>query len=239
MAQSFPVLLVRHAPVMVPEGVCYGRQDVALRPGWERVTSGLAVLAQGAVCRVLYTSPAARCQQMARKLAASTGMEMRIDPRLAEMNFGEWEGRLWQDIDRGLLDAWAADPEGFVPPGGESGRALCHRVRAFWQEVQQASTPACVLSHGGPLRVLSALAAGTPPALLAPSMPQGFARLFMVSASANLTPEKEEAADPQRPSRPHTPRSARVVPLWPRNARRAAVESHFTFPKTDTGPVLT
>ncbi|MCX2561776.1 histidine phosphatase family protein [Acetobacter farinalis] len=182
MAQSFPVLLVRHAPVMVPDGMCYGRQDVALRPGWEGMTSGLAVLAQGAVCEVLYSSPAARCQQMARKLAATTGMDLRIDARLAELDFGEWEGQLWENIDRGLLDAWAADPEGFVPPGGESGGGLGRRVLSFWQDVHQAGTPACVLSHGGPLRVLSALAAGTPPELLAPSMPQGFARLFMVDA---------------------------------------------------------
>lgn len=239
MAQSFPVLLVRHAPVMVPEGVCYGRQDVALQPGWEGVTSGLAVLAQGAVCQVLYTSPAARCQQMAHKLAASTGMELRIDPRLAEMNFGDWEGQLWENIDRGLLDEWAADPEGFVPPGGESGRALCHRVRAFWQEVQQEGAPACVLSHGGPLRVLSALAAGAPPALLAPSMPQGFARLFMVNAATGLTPDTAERAEPQAQPPLHSQRSAPVVPLWSRAGSHALPENYSIFSNTDTGSILT
>lgn len=233
MAQSFPVLLVRHAPVMVPKGVCYGRQDVALRPGWEGVAAGLAVLAQGAVCRVLYTSPAARCQQMARKLADTAGMELRVDARLAEMDFGEWEGQPWHEIDRSLLDAWAADPEGFVPPGGESGRALCRRVLAFWQDVQQAGTPVCVLSHGGPLRVLSALAAGTPPALLAPSMPQGFARLFMVSASGGLVPEA------QAPSEPEVPAMSPVVPLWPRDTRLTQAEPRVTFSQSDTGSVHT
>ena len=228
MAQSFPVLLVRHAPVMVPEGVCYGRQDVALRPGWERVTSGLAVLAQGAVCRVLYSSPAARCEQMARKLAASAGMELRIDARLAEMDFGEWEGQPWDDIDRGLLDAWAADPEGFVPPGGETGRTLCRRVLSFWQDVQQAGTSACVLSHGGPLRVLSALAAGAPPALLAPSMPQGFARLFMVNAQSGIQPDVVAEGSPLAPA----------LPLWPRNVSPTAADISVTFPKADTGQTL-
>ncbi|GAN68443.1 phosphoglycerate mutase [Acetobacter orleanensis NRIC 0473] len=234
MAQSFPVLLVRHAPVMVPDGVCYGRQDVALRPGWEGVTSGLAVLAQGAVCRVLYTSPAARCQQMARKLAASAGMELRVDARLAEMDFGEWEGQPWHEIDRGLLDAWAADPEGFVPPGGESGRALCRRVLAFWQDVQQERTPVCVLSHGGPLRVLSALAAGTPPALLAPSMPQGFARLFMVNASTGLLPEVPDGAEPVAKVQ------SGIVPLWTttHEARLTQAEASSAFAKPDTGSAL-
>ncbi|MCP1242984.1 phosphoglycerate mutase [Acetobacter lambici] len=178
--QSFPVLLVRHAPVLLPEGVCYGRQDVALRPGWEKIVSGLSVLAKGAVCRVLYSSPAQRCREMAQRLAQASGMELRVDPRLAELDFGRWEGLRWQDIERRQLDEWARDPSGFAPPGGESGLALCQRATDFWQDMHHKGEATCVLSHGGPLRILSALAAGERPELLAPSMPQGFARLFMV-----------------------------------------------------------
>ncbi|MCI1298183.1 MAG: phosphoglycerate mutase, partial [Acetobacter fabarum] len=53
-----------------------------------------------------------------------------------------------------------------------------------WQDMHRKGEAACVLSHGGPLRILSALAAGEQPELLAPSMPQGFARLFMVEQAA-------------------------------------------------------
>lgn len=178
--RSFPVLLVRHAPVQVAQGVCYGRQDVALSPGWESIVSGLSVLAKGAVCQVLYSSPAQRCWQMAQRLAQSAGMELRVDHRLAELNFGKWEGVRWQDIDRILLDEWAQDPAGFAPPEGESGQDLYQRIQSFWREVRQREENVCVLSHGGPLRLLSAFAGGYQPQLLAPSMPQGFARLFMV-----------------------------------------------------------
>lgn len=198
MAQSFPVLLVRHAPVLLPQGVCYGQQDVALRPGWEGLAAGLAVLAQGAVCRVLYSSPAQRCRQMAEKLARMTNMELRIDPRLAEMDFGQWEGRNWNDISPTQLDEWAANPAQFAPPGGESGLSLTQRTRAFWHDIKQAGVPVCVLSHGGPLRLLSALAAGSTPELLAPSMPQGSARLF------DVLHEAEQA---------HTPRNHQGVPV--------------------------
>lgn len=178
--QSFPVLLVRHAPVLLPDGICYGRQDVALRPGWEKIVSGLSVLAKGTVCRVLYSSPARRCREMAQRLAQVTGMELRVDQRLSELDFGQWEGLRWQDIERQHLDEWAKDPSGFAPPEGESGLALCHRITDFWHDMYHKGEAACVLSHGGPLRILSALAAGEKPELLAPSIPQGFARLFMV-----------------------------------------------------------
>ena len=188
--RSFPVLLVRHAPVQVAQGVCYGRQDVALSPGWESIVSGLSVLAKGAVCQVLYSSPAQRCWQMAQRLAHSAGMELRVDHRLAELNFGKWEGVRWQDIDRALLDEWAQNPAGFAPPEGESGQDLYQRIQNFWHEVHQREENVCILSHGGPLRLLSAFAGGYKPQLLAPSMPQGFARLFMVG-------EKKELASPK------------------------------------------
>ncbi|MFT9259007.1 MAG: histidine phosphatase family protein [Acetobacter sp.] len=187
--RQFPVMLVRHAAVLAPEGVCYGRTDVALRPGWEAIASGLSVLAKGVLCRVLYTSPAQRCRDMARFVAHATGMEVRVDPRLAELDFGMWEGRKWQDIDRAALDAWAADPAGFAPPGGESGQALHQRALAFWQEIHKAGHNAFVLSHGGPLRILAALAHGREPHLLAPSMPQGFARVIMVPHHQAALPE--------------------------------------------------
>jgi hypothetical protein len=85
-----------------------------------------------------------------------------------ELDFGQWEGRHWQEIDRVALDDWAASPERFAPPGGESGQALRHRVRAFWRDVCHAGKAACVVSHGGPLRVLTALAEGRGPDLLRP-----------------------------------------------------------------------
>jgi alpha-ribazole phosphatase len=173
-------MLARHPRVSVGADICYGRRDVPLRAGWELTAGGLAVLARGAGCRVLYSAPATRCRTVAHRLAATTGMELRIDPRLAEFDFGQWEGRSWQEIGRAALDAWAADPESFAPPGGESGRDLRLRVDAFWHDLRQEGAGACILSHGGPLRLMCALAAGRTPDLLAPSLPQGATRLFDV-----------------------------------------------------------
>ncbi|GBQ26653.1 phosphoglycerate mutase [Gluconacetobacter azotocaptans] len=174
------ILLTRHPPVAVPAGTCYGRHDVALLPGWRGRADGLAVLARGAGCRVIHASPASRCRQVAERIAARAGIALRVDPRLAELDFGAWEGQSWDSIDRATLDAWAADPEGFAPPGGEAGRGLLHRVQSFWHDMLAQGAPACVLSHGGPLRLMEGLAAGRRPALLDPVMRQGGARLYAV-----------------------------------------------------------
>ena len=82
-----------------------------------------------------------------------------------ELDFGEWEGKRWDDIPRGDLGRWAADPMGFRPPGGESGAELVARVTDFCGGLAEDCV---VVSHGGPLKVLSALLRGQAVDLLAP-----------------------------------------------------------------------
>lgn len=170
---AFSVLLVRHAPVQGKAGVCYGRQEVELCSGWEALVENLFVFVKKLSCTNIYTSPSKRCYEMADRLAKKAHITLIVDHRLLELNFGLWEGQRWETIDRSQLDLWAMCPETFAPPKGESGLSLCQRVKSFWQEIVQKKQSVCVISHGGPLRVLKSLAIGEQPYLLAPSMPQG------------------------------------------------------------------
>jgi alpha-ribazole phosphatase len=110
----------------------------------------------------VWTSPAQRCRLVADALGVA-----RIDLRLQELDFGEWEGLAWDDVPRKALDAWAADVSGFAPPGGESGAALIARVRAFASDLPRGDH--VVITHGGPLKVLTPLLRGLPVDLLAPA----------------------------------------------------------------------
>ena len=161
------VALVRHPPALVAAGVCYGRNDLALAPD-----DGMALAtiraALGAFGGVVWSSPARRCQEIAAGLTPSP----RLDDRLLELDFGEWEGRAWDDLPRAALDRWAADPLGFAAPGGESGAALVTRVTAFHAAIHDGGD-CVVVAHGGPLRVLGALLCGHPVDLFAPSPPLG------------------------------------------------------------------
>jgi alpha-ribazole phosphatase len=159
--------LLRHLPALIAPGHCYGRLD--LPPGPADPAPTLAGLA-GFAAAALVSSPAARCRALADAAAARLGLPPRFEPRLLELDFGAWEGLPWDDVPRAALDAWAADPWGFAPPGGESGAALVARVRAAFAELPPG---AVVVSHGGPLKVLAALIAGRAVDLLAPAPPLG------------------------------------------------------------------
>jgi alpha-ribazole phosphatase len=152
------IWLLRHTPVQVAPGICYGRTDLELADTAAcDIARSVADLPAGIP---VIASPARRCVALAR--AIDPGFT--TDPRLLELDFGAWEGLAWDDVPRAALDVWAADPWGFAPPGGESGAALLARVRAFWDDTP--ARPLIIVSHGGPLRLLRQLAEGRAPDIL-------------------------------------------------------------------------
>ena len=159
------VALVRHPPPAIAAGTCYGRLDVPLRVEAAATVPAVAArLAAEGFARA-WSSPARRCAVVADAL----GLPVRLDARLRELDFGVWEGLAWAAVPRAALDAWAADPLGFAPPGGESGAALLARVQAVLADLRAAGEDCVVVSHGGPLKLFGALLRGASPDLLAPA----------------------------------------------------------------------
>jgi alpha-ribazole phosphatase len=161
------VVLVRHLDLLIAPGICYGRLDVAPDPSAEGKAHALAAHpALSAVTRV-WTSPALRCRSLADKITSAAAAPLLVDARLRELDFGEWEGKSWDAIDRAALELWAASPLTFAPPGGESGAALVARVAAFHGHLRRDGQNCAVVSHGGPLKILAALLRGNPVDLFA------------------------------------------------------------------------
>lgn len=70
--------------------------------------------------RAVVSSPLVRCRQTVAPLAAALGVEVSIEDRLAEVDYGEWTGRKLGDLVSEPL--WAvvqAHPSAAVFPGGE------------------------------------------------------------------------------------------------------------------------
>lgn len=144
--------LVRHAAVDVSPGSCYGRSDVALVEPVARHAQWLAAMLPREIA--IFTSPLSRCLSLAQALATSHGA-LHVDARLAEMYFGEWEMQRYDAIPRAQIDAWAGDPLGFRTPGGESGDAVIARVEVALTDILALHTNALIVSHGGPLRIIT------------------------------------------------------------------------------------
>ncbi|MFM9845661.1 MAG: histidine phosphatase family protein [Hyphomicrobiaceae bacterium] len=80
--------------------------------------------------------------------------DFRREDRLKEINFGHWEGRIWDvlaDEDPVAFKARTADPFNWCPIDGESYADLARRVET-WLTTLQRDTVA--VSHGGVSRVV-------------------------------------------------------------------------------------
>ena len=151
--------LIRHPRPAVEPGICYGQTDVGLAESAAEVAARVRPLLPQSFA--LHASPLARARLLADELGTP-----RLDDRLKEIHFGEWEGRTFADIGS-AIDDWAADPLGFRAPGGESPREMATRVLQ-WLEVEIRDRPQftdhlVVVAHGGPLRAIAGHLLGMPP----------------------------------------------------------------------------
>ena len=160
-AASSRLWLVRHAAPLVAPSTCYGALDVpadaqATRAAAERLATALP---PGA--RVAY-STLQRCELLALDLQAlRPDLAFKTDARLAEMDFGAWEGQPWGHIPRAAFDAWLADFADAPPgEGGETVRALMARVGAAWDDWRASGADALWVTHAGVMRAALLLARG-------------------------------------------------------------------------------
>ncbi|MEO7940681.1 MAG: histidine phosphatase family protein [Burkholderiaceae bacterium] len=136
-----------------------GRTDIGLT---EAAAAALAASRLPPQCddMQVLTSPLARCVQTATQLGLSTAT---VEPRLAEMSWGEWEGQRLVDLRAALGDTMVANEArgwDFMPPGGESPRLVWQRVQpclAQWAAQGQATL---AVTHRGVIRVIFAQATG-------------------------------------------------------------------------------
>lgn len=160
MSSGATVALLRHFPTdWNGEGRIQGRTD---RPLTAEATARIEALRLPVPWdrAQVTSSPLVRARETAERL---TGGPVCLDPRLVEIGYGDWEGRLAADL--------LADPEsGFVPmerwgwhrcpPGGESPANGYARVRPLLAEIAAAGAPRLLILHRALMRAILAVAWG-------------------------------------------------------------------------------
>lgn len=134
------------------------------------------------------SSPLGRAIQtmaLVREGLGLPGEGARIDPQLAEISFGDWEGFTIAELrnrDPQRIAAREHDKWRFVPPGGESYEAMAARMGAWHRGLTR---DAVVTAHGGTARGLMAyLGIAKPAAAPLVDIAQGVVYVF---AGGNLT----------------------------------------------------
>jgi broad specificity phosphatase PhoE len=152
------LLLVRHgetAPNV--EGRLLGRSDPPLTPrGREQARALVAGLPRP---DLVVSGPL----QRAVATAGAFGVDVEIDERWTELDYGELDGRPLSDVSSETWARWRQDAA-FAPAGGESLAALGSRVRAACEELAPVATSrvVVVVTHVSPIKAALAWALGVP-----------------------------------------------------------------------------
>lgn len=143
------IVLVRHTSVGVPKGTCYGWSDVPVAETFESEAAMTKINLGDEPFDAVYSSPLTR----ARKLAEYCGWpEPIVDDRLKEMNMGDWEMKLFDEIEDENLQRWYDDYMHLAATNGESFPVLYARVASFLDELKtKPYRRVAIFAHGGVL----------------------------------------------------------------------------------------
>jgi ribonuclease H / adenosylcobalamin/alpha-ribazole phosphatase len=175
------LVLTRHGstPRSEPEQHLGQRIDIGLSDAGQAAARALGErLADVAFERVI-ASPLRRARETAELVRPGAPIE--TDERVTEMDYGEWEGLTYAEIEARFGEArriWEADPASLACPGGESGSDVARRVRAWleelieWamarpaddgaQDAEELDRGVLAVAHSTTNRVLLAVALGVP-----------------------------------------------------------------------------
>ena len=128
------------------------------------------------------SSPLGRARTTMELARAPLGLPAdgyRIEPRLAEIAFGEWEGFTIAQLhsrDPQRIAAREQDKWHFVPPGGESYQAVSLRMREWYEGLARDTV---AVAHGGTARgLLACLGIAKPAAAPLVDIAQGVVYVF-------------------------------------------------------------
>ena len=114
----------------------------------------------------IVASPLRRTQETAGFVARELGLDVGVEPGVAEAAFGDWDGHSFAEIMERWpheLDAWLASTD-VAPPGGESFDAVYQRAVEGRRRILRdfPGRTVVVVSHVTPIKMLVREALGAP-----------------------------------------------------------------------------
>jgi len=153
--------IVRHTQVAVPKGTCYGITDIGLADSFLLESEIICERLKGISFNYFFSSPLSRCRKLSNVLKENLELsEINIDKRLVEMNFGDWETKIWSDIEKTkYAKKWFADFVNIPCPNGESYVQLIDRVKSFLKDINKLESNGNILivTHGGIVKAINVI----------------------------------------------------------------------------------
>ena len=111
----------------------------------------------------IIASPLGRAQHTAQIIGEHLGLPVETDRRVIEVSFGQWDGRLRDELAAEHPDTFGRGDWQFAAPGGESFESVETRVGDWLASLPpEPERKVIVVSHGGSGRVVRGAYLGLP-----------------------------------------------------------------------------
>jgi alpha-ribazole phosphatase len=167
MSDATTIWLVRHALPDGVEGRCHGRLDVPLSAeGIAQANLTSARLAEEKISAV-YSSGLRRAIETAQIIAAGLRLDIRTIDALGEIDFGDFEGMTYEDIQHQYpreFECWMRRPAETQFPHGENFTDLGRRVNGVLDLLlsRHRNESIAIVAHSGVIRFLMGQALSMP-----------------------------------------------------------------------------
>lgn len=135
--------------------------------GYQQMMDGFGA---GVGYQAIFSSPLSRCLDFAKDRACQHGLPLFVLDELQEIDFGDWEAQNTADLYEKYpneLTAYWQTPHLYTPPNAESVADFQARIMSAVDGIhaiceRERIDRACVISHGGVIKMLYVLAKNLP-----------------------------------------------------------------------------
>ena len=153
------IYLLRHGQTEENRrGSYYGNLDISLNETGISQGNKASTFFNDIKLDRVYVSDKKRTSEMVELVLGQAQIEVIQDNRINETNFGDFEGKTYEEIKRFYPEeckCWQNNWMEFIPPGGESYIQLCERVKSFIEDIKKLECDNILIcSHSGVIRAV-------------------------------------------------------------------------------------
>lgn len=156
------IFFVRHGETdwnTYPDNRFQGRKDIPLNAAGLKQAKAIGELLKNQTIQHIYSSPLNRALETAKIISAHHSLPVKSLDELKEMDFGDWEGKKSQDIQKNfnnLWQLWKYNPEIVNIPDSEKVEQLFTRTKKIIELLCGINDGSIiVVTHGAFLRALT------------------------------------------------------------------------------------
>lgn len=150
MVLKMKIHFIRHGETnWNKQGLMQGHTDVSLNENGIAQANAISELINNLDFSIAYVSPLKRAVETAKIVLKSKAELIVLEEHLKERNYGEFEGKPFEDYRH--LNSENPD---FTPKGGESKEEFGKRIMKFFNSINNKHNGVVIVAHGGVFNAL-------------------------------------------------------------------------------------